>query len=351
MHSFPFVPRPFPPPALAGVPIEYIIDQLHRLAPHYWSKPETADCTVVVPLPYDVSRPKTVNTQAFNGVPETLAEPVMGRGSSVHGRRATDPVVRPAPRMVLKLHMDYLCAHSTLLRGLLGGASPFDLLSSTSTPPLTRQRSPSNASSQRPAPTPLLPALLPSPPTHPVIFLPVPDPRSLRLLIHFVYFGSTAFIEDALDRGELSWEGIARNVEYLGMGSDIKMFLGRWYGRWKRGRGRAEDGSGSDSDNESCYDEDLWGSGDEDGMDTDEDESITTSTTLLDPDEMAYMDLSTTKLGGRYTPDSDDDKSDPPRGRQRTTRRLGHSTSDPHFDHTRRIAQAELSRSSRGRSE
>ena len=46
MHSFPFIPRPFPPPALADVPIEYIIDQLHSLAPHYWSKPETADCTV-----------------------------------------------------------------------------------------------------------------------------------------------------------------------------------------------------------------------------------------------------------------------------------------------------------------
>lgn len=41
-----FVPRPFPPPALANVPVEYIIDQLHTLAPHYWSKPETADCTI-----------------------------------------------------------------------------------------------------------------------------------------------------------------------------------------------------------------------------------------------------------------------------------------------------------------
>lgn len=41
-----FVPRPFPPPALANVPVEYIIDQLHTLAPHYWSKPETADCSI-----------------------------------------------------------------------------------------------------------------------------------------------------------------------------------------------------------------------------------------------------------------------------------------------------------------
>lgn len=46
-----FNPRPFPPPSLVGVPTEYIIDQLHLLAPHYWDKPETADCTIGGPPP------------------------------------------------------------------------------------------------------------------------------------------------------------------------------------------------------------------------------------------------------------------------------------------------------------
>lgn len=41
-----FIPRPFPPPNLAHVPVEYIVDQLHSLASNYWSKPETADCTI-----------------------------------------------------------------------------------------------------------------------------------------------------------------------------------------------------------------------------------------------------------------------------------------------------------------
>ncbi|KAK0441048.1 hypothetical protein EV421DRAFT_742810 [Armillaria borealis] len=41
-----FEPRPFPPPSLLDVPVEYIIDQLHNLAPHYWDKLETADCTL-----------------------------------------------------------------------------------------------------------------------------------------------------------------------------------------------------------------------------------------------------------------------------------------------------------------
>jgi hypothetical protein len=43
---YPFNPRPFPPPSLVGVPAEYIVDQLHVLAPNYWNKPETADCTI-----------------------------------------------------------------------------------------------------------------------------------------------------------------------------------------------------------------------------------------------------------------------------------------------------------------
>lgn len=39
-------PRHFPPSTLADVPIEYIIEQLRNLAPYYWEKPETADCTI-----------------------------------------------------------------------------------------------------------------------------------------------------------------------------------------------------------------------------------------------------------------------------------------------------------------
>jgi len=37
---------PLPPSTLTDVPIEYIIEQLRSLAPHYWENPETADCTI-----------------------------------------------------------------------------------------------------------------------------------------------------------------------------------------------------------------------------------------------------------------------------------------------------------------
>ncbi len=44
--THPFVPRPFPPPALTGVPLEYIVDSLRKLAPQYWNNTETADCSI-----------------------------------------------------------------------------------------------------------------------------------------------------------------------------------------------------------------------------------------------------------------------------------------------------------------
>jgi len=47
-----------------------------------------------------------------------------------------------------------------------------------------------------------------------------------------MYFGQTALMEDHLNRGIVHWEGIARNVEYLGLPTEIKVFLGRWYSNW-----------------------------------------------------------------------------------------------------------------------
>jgi hypothetical protein len=41
-----FVPRPFPPPSLAGIPLEYVVNSLRRLAPQYWNNTESADCSI-----------------------------------------------------------------------------------------------------------------------------------------------------------------------------------------------------------------------------------------------------------------------------------------------------------------
>ncbi|KAI0822730.1 hypothetical protein BC628DRAFT_1340516 [Trametes gibbosa] len=323
MHPLPFVPRPFPPPALAGVPLEYIINQLRRLAPHYWSRPETSDCTIVVSLDSDMSpKPQgpAVDCDAFGrmGISSTLSSESFGLDDALAPppTSARKPV-RPR-RMIMKLHMDYLCAHSSLVRGLLSGASTFDLAAEVpkaklDAPSLSRQ---SSTSSLR------VPCVLPSSTcTHPVVHLPVPDPSSFHHLVHYIYFGSTSFIEDALENGDLNWEGLARNVEFLQMGSEIKLFLGHY---WRRAHAYHDY---SESESERDYDSDY---------DSESDEYMSDEgSTLADPDEesMCYADdedgdnitILKAKMKART--------QDPPRGRQRTTRRLGHSTSDPVISH------------------
>ncbi|TRM59273.1 hypothetical protein BD626DRAFT_157697 [Schizophyllum amplum] len=226
----PFVPRPFPPPSLADVPMEYIMDQLHGLASQYWDQPDTADCTIIVPVPY-------LNPASFFGGPTSCSPfDIMPASATTYnpsglGRRASEPTLQFAPRISLKLHIDYLSAHSSFLRGLFSGASPLDLITTTPEELPVYNTGPSGPLN---VPANRLPRLMPSTPDHPVLFLPIPDPTSFHLLVHWMYFGHTHFIEECLLQGVVQWEGLARNVEYLGLTADIKIFLGRWYGDWLR---------------------------------------------------------------------------------------------------------------------
>ncbi|KAF7311317.1 hypothetical protein MKEN_01033400 [Mycena kentingensis (nom. inval.)] len=228
-----FTPRAFPPPSLAGVPVEYIRDQLHNHAAEFWDKPDTADCTLVIPVPHPPGKTFT----AFS--------PSMEPGIS---RRVTEPALNAVPKISLKLHVDYLCAHSTFLRSLFSGASSLDLISTAA---LTQApQSQPNPSGQFAVPPNRLPRLMPCSPDHPILFLPIPDPTSVHLLIHWMYFGSTAFIEESLNDGSVEWEGIARNAEYLGLPVDLKVFLGAWYTNWMRARGVAEEEGEEDDDDD-----------------------------------------------------------------------------------------------------
>ena len=138
-----------------------------------------------------------------------------------------------------------------------------------------------------------------STPAHPVLLLHVPDPLSIHLLIHWMYFGSYDLIDDALKRGVAEWEGLARNVEYLGLPNDIKVFLGRWYAK------RMEPHTDADaSDEESDDDEDDGGS----------------ETAYSEDDEDIDMD-SETDVGVVENLKIEDD-DEPSRGRDRATRCL-----------------------------
>lgn len=125
--------------------------------------------------------------------------------------------------------MDYLSSQSTLLRALFGGTSLTELINTTPDFPRAWDNPLDAGSGQSNIPADHLPRILPSAATPPTVFLPVPDPASLHLLFHWIYFGSTTHIQNFLDQGIIQWEGIARNVEYLGLPIEIKVFLGRWF--------------------------------------------------------------------------------------------------------------------------
>jgi hypothetical protein len=128
-----------------------------------------------------------------------------------------------------------------------------------------------------------------------------------------MYFGSTSYIEDSLNDGSVDWEGIARNVEYLGLPADIKVFLGQWYGNWLHAqRGGPSDDADGEEDNDDSETETVYYSDDEDQS---EDEAT-------DPSPApARVDLSAAMAAADDTA-SDDDGGKRKRGRNRTSRPL-----------------------------
>ncbi|KAF8891185.1 hypothetical protein BD779DRAFT_1670834 [Infundibulicybe gibba] len=209
-----FIPRPFPPPSLAGVPAEYIIEQLHNLAPHYWDKSQTADCTIIIPVPHPHGR-------SLHSVPSHFPLESLPSVSSTHdkaglNRRATEPITNAIPRIKFKLHMDYLSAHSSYLRGLFSGASPIDLLHS----PCTKHPRVNSMSL----------------PTAFLVYFPLLPSILFSTFQYRIHHHSTSSCTGCTlahlphrrlpSSGNHPMGGIARNVEYLGLPNDIKVFLG-----------------------------------------------------------------------------------------------------------------------------
>jgi len=279
------LPRHFPPPRLADVPVEYIIHKLHQLAPEYWDKSDTADCTIIVPIPHPVGLARRSPDMPLFMPELPFPGPLNKHDTTGFGRRMTEPILSAVPRLSFKLHMDYLSAQSTFLRGLFAGANPLDLLNATA-PADSNQEchfSPRKESLPFNVPANRLPRLLPSSPTHPTLFLPVPDPTSFHILIHWMYFGRTEYIEDCLNRGIIQLPGITRNVAYLGLPDDlIGKFLRRWERAWTKRHLPPSPPYGDDSESS-------------DGED--------------------YS----------YTSDEDVDMEEPQRGRTVTTRHLSHT--------------------------
>ncbi|KAG6917916.1 hypothetical protein DXG01_000353 [Tephrocybe rancida] len=207
-------------PSLEEVPREYFVQSLRALAPHYWNRPETSDCTIIVPIPHLPGGPLQL------GLISTQTHPTVSSlyDASGSGRRATEPALNLPPRLRLQLHVDYLSTHSSYIRALLSGANPIDLVHTT-----TDTYSGPKTDRRYTVPPNRLPRLMPGPANHPTLYLPVPDPSSFHLIVHWMYFGDTTYMDECLRQKLVHWEGIARNAEYLGVSSELRVFLKSWY--------------------------------------------------------------------------------------------------------------------------
>ncbi|KAG5647309.1 hypothetical protein DXG03_000847 [Asterophora parasitica] len=251
-----------PSPSLDDVPQAYIIDQLRILASNYWNKPETTDCTIIIPIPHAQGRlfQPIHPLIAAHLPPHTLSTVSSMYDPSGLGRRATVPTFNFTPRMTLKLHLGYLSPHSSYIRALLSGANPLDLINSTPTDEGFKHFN---------VPPNRLPRLLPGSADHPTLLLPVPDPSSFYLLVHWMYFGNTRLIRQYLNDNIIQWEGVALNVEYLGLSSGIREFLKRWWCSTPAERAAMESDTESDSESDSdteCSDSDSVSDMELDGL-------------------------------------------------------------------------------------
>ncbi|GJJ12313.1 hypothetical protein Clacol_006554 [Clathrus columnatus] len=206
-------------------------DNLHRLAANHWNKPETSDCTIVIPKDALLNQDDPVNHPSKREDNDNVTP-----GANDYSRSKQ-------PNVPIMLHQQYLSVQSTLIQSILDGTrgSSQNISSSQdNTGKLSYSKMLQQQGSHLSADTFLIhsswsPRLLPSSrPNHPIIFLPVPDPVCFPHLIHYMYFGSFHHIEDCLQKGSLTWQGVVRNVEYLGMRVEIKAALGRYHRIWMK---------------------------------------------------------------------------------------------------------------------
>lgn len=101
-----------------------------------------------------------------------------------------------------------------------------------------------------------------------------------------MYFGDFTFIQECLHQGSIQWEGIARNVEYLGLSADIKIFLGNWYYAWLNPDRQAQE---QDTEGERGAESEAGNDSDTIFSDSDSEDSCSTASDLddrLDDDAM-----------------------------------------------------------------
>ncbi|ODN92129.1 hypothetical protein L198_05801 [Cryptococcus wingfieldii CBS 7118] len=260
--------------SLDEIPKRFVLKKLVELAPKYWYSPDTADCHIVVPLrrPHRPNRnddqgPRTAVPHDGRGnmqldgmrtaVPSgSFAEqqsrprmpgPGVG-GSGAHGAGGTMPDVVSSSQqlaskdlsmrrgslpetqnpldnsLVFPLHRDYITTQSSLFHTLLRQSS------AQATTPTQRD---ANGRLVWQAPVYKGARVLPTRAGSPkAIQVPLPDPSSFGVILHYLYWHDAEHFNYCLTKGIVTWQGVIRNIEYLGLDPEIKHLAGKWWKRW-----------------------------------------------------------------------------------------------------------------------
>lgn len=133
--------------------------------------------------------------------------------------------------LVFPLHQDYLYPQSSLLRTLLSSSS-----SQLDSIHLDGRPSSAGAPPKVVRGARLLPTSIGEPLA---VYLPLPDPASFSVLVHWIYWGDVEALESALSKGIVEWQGVVKNIHYLGMDDNVKRVMGKWWRRWVKTEARA----------------------------------------------------------------------------------------------------------------
>lgn len=180
-----------------------------------WSQPSCTDfrayATKAIPLQVTINEARRESAPACAGNFESTVE-----GETRH---------------TFRLHRDFLIAQSSLFRKFLGAPanSIIDTCADTS---VTNQtfKIPSGARQS--------PCLLSRPiGQKPVLQLPIPsDISSFVVLLEYLYLGDFERLTRAMESGEVRWERVMLNAQYLGLDEGLKQKLGVWWGSWTASR-------------------------------------------------------------------------------------------------------------------
>ncbi|KAL1413336.1 hypothetical protein Q8F55_001095 [Vanrija albida] len=207
-----------PSPALDHIPKDFVIQRLNKFAGTFWCNLSTSDVRLLVPFTKHCEDSSHIPFPPTPAVGNMRAEQAAGgkpkervRAVPVTPTPASAGSNRPALRtLAFEVHRDYLVQQSSLIRTVLS-------------------EGPKQASSIEMRGC----RLLASEPGAPIdIIVPLPDPSSFGILLHWMYWGDLESLETALNENPLKWKGMIANVNFLGLDQRTKLTIGRWWRRW-----------------------------------------------------------------------------------------------------------------------